>query len=77
MEGNGSSTGQVGHCGLFESRTSPWCVRSELARTRTIIDSGSTPFKKIEIITNSPEAKAFFEGLLKEMRVPGNVRIEP
>jgi hypothetical protein len=52
-------------------------VRSELARARTIPASGDTPFKNIEIITNSPQAKEFFEGLLKEMRVPGNVRIDP
>lgn len=52
-------------------------VRSELARVRTIIASGATPFKNIEIITNSPQAKKFFEGLLKEMRVPGKVRLEP
>lgn len=52
-------------------------VRDELRRARTIIESRSTPFKNVEIITNSPDAKRFFEGLLKEMRVPGNVRVEP
>jgi hypothetical protein len=52
-------------------------VRDELRRARTIIESRSTPFKGVEIITNSPNAKRFFEGLLKEMRVPGNVRVEP
>ena len=52
-------------------------VRNELGRARTIIESRSTPFKSIEIITNSPVAKKFFEGLLKESRVPGNVRLEP
>jgi hypothetical protein len=52
-------------------------VRRELAKVRTIIESGSTPFKEIEIVTNSPEAKKFFEGLLKQMRVRGNVRFEP
>jgi hypothetical protein len=52
-------------------------VRNEFGRARTIIESRSTPFKSIEIVTNSPAAKKFFEGLLKESRVPGNVRLEP
>jgi hypothetical protein len=52
-------------------------VRKQLKSVRTIIESGSTPFKSVEIITNSPEAKKLFEGLLKEARVPGSVRLEP
>jgi hypothetical protein len=52
-------------------------VRSELGKLRTIIESGSTPFNDVEIVTNSPDAKKLFGGLLKEMRVPGNVRLEP
>ena len=52
-------------------------TRDELDRARKIVRSGSTPFKSIEVITNSPDAKRFFEGLLKEMRVPGKVRVEP
>jgi hypothetical protein len=51
--------------------------REELRRIRVIIESGTTPFKSVEIITNSPEAKKLFEGLLKESRVPGTVRLEP
>jgi hypothetical protein len=50
-------------------------VRNELQRARTIIRSGETPFKSIEIITNTPESKALFEGMLKEMEVPGKVRL--
>lgn len=52
-------------------------TRDELVRARKIFESGSTPFKSIEIITNSPDAKRFFEGLLKEMRVPGSVQVKP
>jgi hypothetical protein len=50
-------------------------VRDELRRTRTIIQSGETPFKSIEIITNTPQSKALFEGILKEVGVPGSVRL--
>jgi hypothetical protein len=52
-------------------------VRREFAKLRTIIESRSTPFKEVEVITNSPEAKTFFEALLKEVGVPGKVRVEP
>jgi hypothetical protein len=50
-------------------------TRDELFRVREIIRSGRTPFKSFEIITNTPESKAFFEGLLKEYHVPGKVRL--
>ena len=49
--------------------------RDELRRLRQIIRSGETPFKSVEIITNTPESKALFETLLKEFGVPGIVRI--
>jgi hypothetical protein len=52
-------------------------TREELRKVRTIIESGSTPFKSVEVITNSPEAKRLFEAMLKESRVPGTVRFEP
>jgi len=52
-------------------------VRKELTKVRTIIESGQTPFTSIEIITNSEEAKALFEGMLKELSVPGSVRLAP
>ena len=51
-------------------------ARDELKRVRTIIRSSETPFKSIEIITNTPESKALFETLLKESGVPGTVRLE-
>lgn len=51
-------------------------VRDELRRARTIIESGSTPFQSVEIITNSSESKALFEGMLQELSVPGTVRLE-
>jgi hypothetical protein len=49
--------------------------REKLERLRTIIRSGETPFKSIEIITNTPESKALFEGLLKDVGIPGTVRL--
>jgi hypothetical protein len=52
-------------------------ARNGLTKIRTIIDSGSTPFRSVEVITNSPGSKKLFEGLLKELRVPGTVRLEP
>ena len=42
---------------------------------RKIIRSGQTPFKAVEIITNTPESKALFERMLKESGVPGTVRL--
>jgi hypothetical protein len=50
-------------------------TRDELIRVRTIIESGETPFRSIEIITNTNESKVFFERLLKELAVPGTVRL--
>ena len=52
-------------------------VRNQLAKIRTIIESGSTPFKSIEIVTNDPQTKKYFERLLKEAGVRGKVRLEP
>lgn len=52
-------------------------VRRDLTKIRTIIKSGASPFKSVEIITNSPEAKKAFENMLKELSVPGTVRLEP
>ncbi len=52
-------------------------VRNEFMRIRKIIESQSTPFKSVEIITNSAEAKAHFEAMLKELVVPGTVRLAP
>ncbi len=50
-------------------------ARHELRRAWTIICSGETPFKSIEIITNTPESKALFEAMLKEIGIPGTVRL--
>ncbi|MGQ0635097.1 MAG: hypothetical protein ACT4QC_10830, partial [Planctomycetaceae bacterium] len=49
--------------------------RNEMRRLQQIIRSGETPFKSVEIITNTPESKALFESLLKEFGVPGKVRL--
>lgn len=50
-------------------------IRKQLMRMRQIIRSGETPFKSVEIITNTPESKAFFERMLKLFEIPGTVRI--
>jgi hypothetical protein len=50
-------------------------VRNQLRRMRTVIESGSTPFTSVEIITNSVEAKGLFEALMKEVNLTGTVRI--
>ncbi len=50
--------------------------RDEIRRAKIIIESGDTPFRRIEIITNTPESKATFEKLLNEYGVPGTVRLE-
>jgi hypothetical protein len=52
-------------------------VRDELMRMRTVIESGSTPFKSVEIVTNSAAAKTVFEAMLTELSIPGSVRLEP
>ena len=50
-------------------------TREELKKVRTIFESGATPFKSVEIITNSAKSKKLFEGLLRESHVRGTVRI--
>lgn len=50
-------------------------IRNQLGRMRTIIRSGETPFKSVEIITNTPESKLFFERMLKLFEIPGTVRL--
>ena len=50
-------------------------TRKELETMRTIIRSGETPFKAVEIITNTPDSKVLFERMLKESGVPGTVRL--
>jgi hypothetical protein len=51
-------------------------ARRDLAKVRTILKSGETPFKSVEVVTNLPEAKSAFEAMLKELSVPGTVRLE-
>jgi hypothetical protein len=52
-------------------------VRAELTRARTIINSGTTPFNSLEIVTNSQKAKVMFEAIMKELAIPGSVRVAP
>jgi hypothetical protein len=39
--------------------------------------SVSTPFKSVEIITNTPESESLFENMLREIGLSGTVRLEP
>jgi len=50
-------------------------ARKRLGKVETIIKSGSTPFTAIEVITNTPGSKLLFEGMLKELGLPGTVRL--
>lgn len=50
-------------------------IRDEFTRLGQIIHSGETPFKSVEIITNTPESKLFFERMLNLFEVPGTVRL--
>ncbi len=52
-------------------------TRDRLKKAATIIKSGSTPFKSIEIITNTAGSKALFESLLREIGLHGTVRVAP
>lgn len=52
-------------------------ARDRLKKAATIIKSGSTPFKSVEIITNTPGSQKLFEKMLKEIGLPGTVRLEP
>jgi hypothetical protein len=52
-------------------------ARDRLIKARKIIESGATPFKSVEIITNTPRSKKLFEDMLKEINLPGAVRLEP
>ena len=52
-------------------------TRNRLNKAATIIKSGSTPFKSVEIITNTPGSKALFEKMLREIGLPGTVRLAP
>lgn len=50
-------------------------IRDQMNRLKAIIESGETPFQRVEIITNTEESKAFFQGMLRECGVPGSVRL--
>lgn len=50
-------------------------IRNQFTRFKKIIESGETPFKSVEIITNTPESKLFFERMMELFEVPGTVRL--
>jgi hypothetical protein len=52
-------------------------TRDRLKKAVAILKSGSTPFKSVEIITNTAGSKALFENMLKEIGLPGTVRLAP
>ena len=51
--------------------------RDELRRYADVIADPSNPLTKLDIITNNQGAKDFFESLLREYNIPGQVIIRP
>ena len=51
-------------------------VEGEFARMAEIINSGETPLKSVEVITNNAQAVPFFEGLLKNFGLQGKVLVK-
>lgn len=47
----------------------------EFQRIANVINDPDNPFESLEIITNHPEAKAFFEELLQQLNIPASVVI--
>jgi hypothetical protein len=50
-------------------------VRGEFRRMGAIVADPSNPISRIKVITNSQAARPFFESLLEEFRIPGEVVI--
>lgn len=50
-------------------------MRDEFQRIGNVINDPDNPFDSLEIITNHPEAKAFFEKLLLDFNIPASVII--
>jgi restriction endonuclease fold toxin 2 of polymorphic toxin system len=52
-------------------------VREEFARYGAVIRDPASPAIALEVITNEPRAVPFFESLLQEMGIPGEVVVRP
>jgi hypothetical protein len=52
-------------------------VREEFARYAAVIRDPASPAIALEVITNEPRAVPFFESLLQEMGIPGEVVVRP
>lgn len=52
-------------------------VRDEFARYAAAIRDPASPAIALEVITNESRAVPFFESLLRELGIPGNVVVRP
>lgn len=50
-------------------------MRDEFQRIGNVINDPDNPFNSLEVITNHPEAKVFFEELLQEFNISASVVI--
>jgi RHS repeat-associated protein len=50
---------------------------SEMSRYAAVINDGSTPFTSLRVVTNSNAAVPYFENLMSESGVPGEVVVRP
>ena len=48
-------------------------IKFEIERIGIVIRDSDTPFNSLEVITNHPDARSFFESLLEEFDLPGRV----
>ncbi|MEM8677642.1 MAG: hypothetical protein AAGF83_27850 [Cyanobacteria bacterium P01_G01_bin.67] len=51
--------------------------RDQFRRTADIINNPSIPFTQLEVLVNDAQAVEYFESLLEEFNIPGQVRIVP
>ncbi|MGH9151099.1 MAG: restriction endonuclease fold toxin-2 domain-containing protein [Acidimicrobiales bacterium] len=52
-------------------------IRGRLVKYRAVLDDPSNPVKVLKIVTNDPAAAGFFEAQMRDLGVPGYVRLEP
>ncbi len=51
--------------------------RDQFRRAKDIIDNPSIPFKELEIVVNDSRLIPYFESLLQEFNIPGQVKVVP
>jgi hypothetical protein len=52
-------------------------LRDQFSRYAAIIRDPKSPAIALEVITNDPKAVPFFESLLRELKIPGEVVVRP